>query len=193
MGWLVGARITASAIRVMVVCAALGTVLLNDSVALAEVVPGQRTFGFGPMLSLNSGAGATAGLHFAPIGVNVSGGYMPLFVFGTEKASSELRFNYYSSAELDADLVIGPLNPRRLIEISLLAGYKYNTHLAHGGSLGVVLSINITRKLAGTLTIGVAVHPEAEQALRRRGYPGDREPSLLWLRGGTGLALMFFP
>ena len=182
-----------SFVKVMLVVAALLAGVLHSAAARAEVVPGQRTFGFGPMLSLNSGAGATAGLHFAPIGVNVSGGYMPLFVLGTDKESSELRFNYYSSAELDADLVIGPLNPRRLIEISLLAGYKYNTHLAHGGSLGVVLSINITRKLAGTLTIGVAVHPEAEKALRRHGYPLDREPGLLWLRGGTGLALMFFP
>jgi hypothetical protein len=175
----------------MLAAATLLAGVLYGAAARAEVVPGQRTVGFGPMLSLSSGAGATASLHFAPIGVNVSGGYMPLFIFGTE--SQKLRFNYYSSAELDADLVIGPLNPRRLIEVSLLAGYKYNTHLAHGGSLGVALSINITRKLVGTLTIGLAVHPDAEQALRSKGYPLDREPGMPWLRGGTGFALMFFP
>lgn len=154
---------------------------------------GQRTFGFGPALGFYSGLGGLVSFETEPVGLVVSGGYMPVFVFGNEGAARRLTVDYYGSAQVNTDVLIGPVYEGKKVEIDLLGGYRYNTVLGHGGGLGVRFSIDVSRVLRLEFHWTPNVFPGALGRLRDRGYPANRDPSLPWLQGGLGAAVVVYP
>jgi hypothetical protein len=155
---------------------------------------GQRKFGVGPTVGFATGAGGLAGVVLPPVGLWVSGGYMPLFVFGNEhEASRTLTFNAYSSAQLSADLSILPWRPNDRVDIGLVLGYRYNTVLAHGVGGGFAVTYDLSKAIGLLLTFEYTVFPEAQGQLAGVGYPTDRDASLPWLQGGANVGLVLYP
>jgi len=128
-----------------------------------------------------------------PVGLVVSGGYVPLLVFGNEGQQRKFKANYYSSAQLNADVLIGPIYEGVKVDIDLLGGYRYNTVLGHGAGLGLRLSLDVSRAVRVVFHVTPNVFPKAAARLDARGYPPDRDAALPWLQGGVGVAAVFYP
>lgn len=154
---------------------------------------GQRHFGLGPALGFYSGMGGLVTLEAKPLGLVVSGGYMPVLVFGNEGEQRKFKANYYGSAQLNADLLIGPIFESAKVDIDLLGGYRYNTVLGHGVGLGLRLSLDVSRVVRVVLHWTPNVFPGAADRLGERGYPPTRDANLPWLQGGLGVAAVFYP
>ena len=155
---------------------------------------GQRSFGFGPFLGL-SGLGAAAGALIAPVGFWVSGGYVPILVFGNKHDTTRsLTFDGYSSAQLNLDVSVLPMIlAGGRIDAGIIAGYRYNTLLSHGFGAGVAITYDFSRTVVGFGSWELSVFPQAQDQLTNAGYPTDRDASLPWLQGGVNVGLMFFP
>jgi hypothetical protein len=137
--------------------------------------------------------GAALLARAAPIGLLLSGGYMPLLIFGNDSASDALRVNYYSSAQLNADLAIGPLSRHAKADLSLLLGYRYNSVLGHGVGAGIAIELWLSESVAATVLAGPSLFPSAQSRLDDHGYPSNRDAALPWLQSGAGVALSFYP
>jgi hypothetical protein len=156
---------------------------------------GQRSFGLGPNVGFGTGAGATIGTVFDPVGLWLSGGYIPVFVFGNKHdVDKTLTFDAYSSAQIDADVSMMPWHAGKRIDFGLLLGYRYNTLLGHGVSAGPGLQLDLSSALGLFFSITYSVFPAAQDRLApRAGYPTDRDASIPWLQGGGNLGLIFYP
>jgi hypothetical protein len=154
---------------------------------------GQRSFGFGPALGVYAGMGGLVTLKADPIGVAVSGGYMPVLVVGNDKADQSITFDYYGSGQLNADVLIGPLYTGRKVDVDLLFGYRYNTLLGNGVGAGVRFAMDVSRTLRLEFHWSPHFFPRAWHRLEEEGYPDDRTPSLPWFQGGLGAAAVFYP
>jgi hypothetical protein len=184
------------------VCAATW---LSSRPALAQTEPaagaaaprhfgGQRAFGLGPILGWGVGAGGTIGAVLSPVGLWLSGGYVPLFVIGNKHdAMKTLTFDAYSSAQLDADISIMPWHAGDRIDFGLIAGYRYNSLLGHGGGGGLVLTYDLSKALAIFGMVAYSVFPQAQDQLASRGYPTDRDAVIPWFQGGGTLGLLVYP
>jgi hypothetical protein len=152
---------------------------------------GQRTFGFGPTVGFYSGAGAMVGVG-ETLGLWLSGGYMPILITGTE--GNGIKYDFYNSAQANADLALTPWHPTFRSSIGMIAGYKYNTVLGHGGSAGITFSYDLNRLLALRALAGISIFPDAADHLRSdHGYPSYRDPALPWFQGGINLGLAIHP
>lgn len=172
--------------------AAVSSLLLAPALARAEERP-LRPFAIGPTAGFHSGIGASALFRPSPVGLAVSGGYMPVFIFGNESESKEVRLNYYSSLQLDADVVIGPILRNDKVDLSLILGYRYNSVLGHGAGAGIAIELPLSERWAVAIMIAPSIFPQASDQLAEHDYPSDRDPSLPWLQGGAGAALWFYP
>jgi hypothetical protein len=152
-----------------------------------------RSFAIGPIAGVYSGFGAAALLRAEPVGLWLSGGYMPLLIVGSESTSNATRFNFHSSVQMNADAVIGPVSRRGHTDLSLVVGYRYNSVLGHGVGAGIAIEIGIAEHWAATVLVGPSIFPSAESHLDDHGYPSDRDASLPWLQGGAGVTLAFVP
>jgi hypothetical protein len=93
---------------------------------------GQRSIGFGLGAGFYVGEGALVVLDAAPVGLMISGGYVPLFIFGNKVEGKDGTFDYFGSEQVNADLLIGPLYREKRVTIDLMLGYRYNTVLGSG-------------------------------------------------------------
>jgi hypothetical protein len=191
--------------RVLFLASALLAALLAfPSVARGQTSPtptddasrhfgGQRTFAFGPIVGLN-GTGALAGAQLAPVGLWVSGGYVPLLVFGNKHDTDRTpTLDAYGSAELNVDVSVLPILASPRIDAGVIAGYRYNSLLAHGVGAGVAMVYDLSPTFAVFLSVECNVFPQAQQQLTNAGYPGDRDPAIPWLQGGANVGLLVFP
>jgi hypothetical protein len=154
---------------------------------------GQRHFGLGPAIGLHSGMGGLLTIEAKPLGLVVSGGYMPLLVGGNEGEQRKAKIDYYGSAQLNADLLIGPIYEGVKVDIDVLGGYRYNTVLGHGAGLGLRLSLDVSRALRVAFHVTPNVFPKAADRLDARGYPPERDALFPWFQGGVGVAAVFYP
>jgi hypothetical protein len=155
----------------------------------------QRRLGFGPSVGFLSGTGLTVGGGGDIVRGWFTGGFMPIVIFAnTRTPERSPRLNYYSSWQINEDLAFHLLGRPR-IEASLLAGYKYNSVLGHGGGLGMSFLYDLGARVALQITAALAVFPSAQDRLDRdHAYPADRSPSLpTALQGGANVGLLFFP
>ena len=161
----------------------------------APAPPSQRRFGFGPTIGFLSGNGLTVGGGGDLVRGWFTGGFMPIVVFANARTPDRAgRVNYYNSLQINEDLAFH-LFDRPRVEGALLAGYKYNTVLGHGGGLGLSFLYDLGRRVELQFTAALAVFPAAKDRLDRdHGYPSDRVPALPpAIQGGANLALVFFP
>lgn len=127
------------------------------------------------------------------LGVWLSGGYMPLLLPGQDPGGGRSDYDFYSSAQGNADLALTLWHPKQRSSIGLIAGYKLNTHLGHGAGAGVTFAYDLNRTLALRGLGGFSVFPHAERELRKHDYPRDRDPVIPELQGGVNLGLAIYP
>jgi hypothetical protein len=154
---------------------------------------GQRSLGFGPALGAYTGAGGLLVLSAEPIGLMLSGGYVPLLIFGNEKEGKAVTFDYFGSAQLGGDVLIGPLWRSKRVTIDFMLGYRYNTALGSGIDGGVRIAYDLSRAFSLEGQLAPTIFPGAVGHLRDKGYPQDRDPAVPWLQGGMGAAIVFYP
>jgi hypothetical protein len=162
-----------------------------------ETVPphfgGQRSIGFGPVLGLSTGAGGMVELGLPPVALWLSGGYQPIMVFGNMQGSRAMTFDFFNSAQFNADVSFMPWHSGPRLDYGLLGGYRYDTVLGHGGGAGGVLTMDLGREVGLFASLELLAFPDAASAIRAQGYPGDRDPALPWLQGGANIGLLTYP
>jgi hypothetical protein len=189
-----GARAIGASTSSAFPAAALSIALLAAALpaSAAEDTP-VRSFAIGPIVGVYSGFGAAALLRVEPVGLWLSGGYMPLFIVGNESISNATQFDFLSSVQVNADGVIGPVSRRGRTDLSLVVGYRHNSVLGHGAGAGIAIEIGIAEHWTATVLVGPSIFPSAESQLDDHGYPSDRDAALPWLQGGASIALAFAP
>ncbi|MGH7440677.1 MAG: hypothetical protein ACRENE_33715 [Polyangiaceae bacterium] len=153
----------------------------------------QRSLGFGPIVGLDV-LGAAVGAQLDVVGLWITGGYAPVFVFGNRY--DELRTftaDYYGSGQVGADVTLMLLHPTPKLDAGLLLGYRYNSVLAHGIGFGAIAVLDFTPSLAGFLLVEPEVFPDAQSQINAAGYPSDRQASLPALQGGASVGLLVYP
>ena len=175
------------------VSSAAAAATAEDSDATAP--PGQRRFGVGATAGVYAGTGITMGGGGRLLKGWFSAGYIPVLVFANARTNDHaMRFNYYTSYQINEDLALHLLTLPR-VELALIIGYKYNTVLRHGGGIGVGGAYALGRRVGLQMSAGVALFPHAKDHLDHdQGYPVDRVPALTpALQGGVNVGLVFFP
>jgi fumarate reductase subunit D len=154
---------------------------------------GQRAFGFGPSF-IGWGAGGMAHIVLAPVGLLLSGGYVPLFILGNKHdAARTITFAVYSSAQLNAEVTIMPWQRGQRLDFGLVAGYKFNTVLGHGVGGGLALTYDLSKAFGLFGSVDYSVFPQTQDQLASRGYPTDRDASIPWLQGSGNLGVLLYP
>jgi hypothetical protein len=155
---------------------------------------GQRILGVGPTLGFYDGLGALMVIGGDPVGAVVSGGYAPVLIFGNQRLNKSITFDYYTSGQLNLDLLVAPWHVGKRTDLGIVAGYKYNSVLAHGFGVGFAAFVDLSATLALSAGVGFAGFPGAEDHLRQnQGYPTDRDPAIPWFQGGVQIALLVYP
>jgi hypothetical protein len=154
---------------------------------------GQRAFGVGPAIGFGTGAGGMVNLGLRPVGLWLSGGYQPVFVFGNEVGDRSMTFDFFNSAQVNADVSFMPWHSGPRIDYGIIGGYHYNTLLGHGGSAGAAVTMDLGRVVSLFASLELLAFPDATPDLRAHGYPGDRDPSVPWLQGGASVGLLAYP
>jgi len=157
-----------------------------------ESEQGQRSFGFGPTGGAFTGFGG--GLRIgSDYGVEAYGGWLPLVLTTKHGDSSDFDFNNTLMFSVHAYAVV--LAPTEQSSIGVLAGYKYNDLLGHGGAFGGYGLLDLNRSLVLHLTGGVLFFPDGEDSVREHdnvapdatyGFPGP------FLQVGANIGLMLF-
>jgi hypothetical protein len=155
---------------------------------------GQRQLGLGPLVGSWSGAGLSACAGLGPVKVWASGGYLPLLIFGNATADKAVRFNYYGSYQLGGDVAVRVRDHDR-VGLDLRLGYRFNSVLGHGGSAGVGVLYDLSRRVGLDFSAGLSIFPSGRDRLvREQGYPLDRTPALTPdLQAGGNVALVIYP
>jgi hypothetical protein len=162
-----------------------------------KIVPawqrGQRSFGLGLELGLNTGIGAALHLGTNNVGLYLAAGYGPFLISGNRRDTAKTPvFEIYGSTVVDADLYVMFARSGRA-SVGVLGGYSYSEFVKHGFNLGVALRYDYSSHLAFTAFGGATFLPSASDHLADRGYPMDVDPTMPWLHGGVNAGVVFYP
>jgi hypothetical protein len=138
---------------------------------------GQRVISFGPTAGFFNGFGG--GLRIGSgLGLEAFGGWLPLLITIKEEGKPA-DFDFNNTLMFSAHAYVVALEPTRRSSIGLLAGYKYNGLLEHGGTVGGFAVLDLNRSLALHLAGGAIYFPDGEDAIRaKQDIPDDATFSL---------------
>lgn len=124
---------------------------------------------------LHTGLSLGARLGLGDVGVELSGGYQPLFALWDGSADARDRhLDLGSSAQFGGELYVTPWHPSKKAAVGLKGGYRYNTVLHHGFAVAITYLATLSPRLAFEGLAGTQIFPGAESRLRRSiGVPGD--------------------
>jgi hypothetical protein len=141
-----------------------------------------------------NGIGGRMAVLLPPVGLWISGGYLPTLVFGSKSdAARPLTLDVYSTAQVNVDLSVTLLRIGPRLDGGLVSGYRYNTLLGHGEGGGITVTYDLSGRLALFWSAEAAVFPRAQARLDEAGYPSDRTAALPWLQWGANVGLLLFP
>jgi hypothetical protein len=161
----------------------------------AEVAPRDAALDRGPvsmLLHIGTFAGFGGGIAVGTrdIGVRGSAGWIPLLL------ASNSHLDFYSGFQTGADLYVRFFSPRPTTGIGGLAGYRYNTLLGHGITLGGYAQIALNRAFDVNVSAGFLFFPDGEDHLLREehlpagsqfAFPGPK------VNFGVSAGIAFFP
>ncbi|RLB65647.1 MAG: hypothetical protein DRI90_01440 [Deltaproteobacteria bacterium] len=153
----------------------------------------QRYLGFGPRLGLFWGFGAGLRVGAPQLGLDLSGGYVPLTLFNY-RWPTDLSLDGAHTGQLNLAAYLS-FRPMSQIVVGLTSGYRYNSLLGHGFCFGIDTHVNFGNKFALHLGAGPAIFPAGDDNYRREmdepdlgfGFP---RPAFQF---GTGTGLLYFP
>jgi hypothetical protein len=161
----------------------------------AEVKPRDITSDRGPvsvLLHIGTFAGFGGGLALGTrdVGIRGSAGWFPLLV------ASNSHLDFYSGFQTGADLYARFFSPGPAASLGGLAGYRYNTLLGHGITVGGYVQVALNRAFDVNVFAGFLFFPDGEDHLRREeqlpagsqfAFPGPK------VNFGVSAGIAFFP
>ncbi len=130
---------------------------------------GQEAFGFGAQLGFYNPNGVTVRVGARAIAVQVTAGFIPVLLSYGSSRSPDLKF--LMPFEVTPQLVIHAVTFKDDIRGALLLGYRYNTALGHGATLGAQIEKRVSRTVVLEGMWGLSYYPKASDHLR-----GDQVP-----------------
>ncbi len=147
----------------------------SEPVAESSNPPSNRG-GVGLVLAggLHTGLSLGARLGLGDVGVELSGGYQPLFALWKSNAGRDGHLDLGSSAQFGGELYVTPWHPSKKSAVGLKGGYRYNTVLHHGFAVAITYLATLSPRLAFEGLAGAQIFPGAESRLRQSlGIPGS--------------------
>ena len=153
----------------------------------------QRVFSFGPTAGFYHGFGG--GIRVGnPIGLEAFGGWLPLLL-SIQRPGETPEFDFRLTRQVGVDAYFIALTPTSRSAVGVLAGYKYNDLLSHGGTVAAFARLDLNHSLAVHLAGGPVYFPDGEEKLLAEddipddaefGFPG---PSLQF---GINVGLLLY-
>jgi hypothetical protein len=174
-------------VRALVVVAALASSARADD---------GKLFGVKATLGVYDGIGGGIRVGDARLGVQVIGGWQPLFVASQTDSSQPPDIDVYSTLQANADVYVLFSEPTPRSSIGMTVGYKGSTHLGHGAGIGFYVAIDAHERVSYFLIGGVTWFPNGEDQLRdKKSIAMDREFSFPGpaLNAGVNLGVDFAP
>jgi hypothetical protein len=156
----------------------------------------QRGFAILAAGGMLEGFGLGARVGTPRIGLDLSGGYLPVLATYSRDSQHSPKFKVLSSLQANATVVFGLCRPGRRTDMGVAIGYRYNDVLKHGFSAAFYLQYDIAEHWALNVFAGPAIFPKAENGIRKEaGWPaeGSVGSGMSWNQGGLGLQLAFYP
>lgn len=155
-----------------------------------DTVVGQRNVGFGPTAGQFNGLGGGLRLGTGSFGMEAFAAWQPVF-----SGEQDQLFDLVGTWQTSLHAYAAFLEPSEIVSIGVLAGYKYNDVLRHGGAVGGYFRYDLNRDLALMGHGGLSYFPDGESRMREELNLSDDEsldfpgPSL---QTGVNLSLFFY-
>jgi hypothetical protein len=126
---------------------------------------------------LTTGLAVGGQLRLDRLGIRASAGYNPVVIAVTDDETFKLEeVHVFSSLQVNADVFALPLEGARGVHLGLVGGYKYNSLLGNGFSVGVEAQIRRTRHFGYHILFGVGIFPDgSERVSEKRDLPADAD------------------
>jgi len=156
----------------------------------------QRGVGILAEIGFHTGFGVGARVGAGDFGARVSAGWNPIIVAIQKPDPAESDFDAASSLQINADVFALPIQGTERARVGAIGGYRYNSILGHGASLGGNAVVDLGPHLALDLLGGITWFPSGNARARDEfgvaaqddfGFPG---PELVY---AAELALIFYP
>ncbi|MEO7034354.1 MAG: hypothetical protein ABI548_10695 [Polyangiaceae bacterium] len=152
----------------------------------------QENFGFGAQLGFYNPSGLTVRAGVRAISLDVTAGFVPLLLdYGsTQNPSLKLLAPF----EVTPQVLIDVVNFKNDIRGGLRFGYRYNTALGYGLTVGGQIGKRVTKKLLLEGLWGISYYPHASDNLRGDQMPADTHFNLPPELGyGLSVGLLYYP
>ncbi|MET0791733.1 MAG: hypothetical protein ABW061_09455 [Polyangiaceae bacterium] len=168
----------------------------SSAVVLPKLAPEpQRNFGFGAQIGFYNPNGLSVRFGARAISVELTAGFAPLLVnYESYSARQDNELKFLMPFEVTPQFVIHAVTFKHEMRGNLLLGYRYNTALGHGATLGGELESSIGRKLVLQGLWGITYFPDAIDHLRGDQVPADASFHFPpWFGYGLSVGLLFYP
>lgn len=173
-----------------------GVAFAEETADAPESPPDPARSGFSPVLlaGWTEGLAAGAQVDLGRFAVRPSVGYLPVFaVLETSDPGEQPDIELLHSYQVNADALWYFASLSSGTRIGAGAGYRYNSVLGHGGSLGGYAEVAVASSvdLLGELTL--MLFPQARERLEDELDGGEHVPvnAIVGLQFGLGLGLKF--
>jgi hypothetical protein len=156
----------------------------------------QRGLAVFAALGLIDGLGAGVRVGTPRIGLDLSGGYLPILATYSQDTEHKPKYEVLSSFQANATAYFGLYRTGPRTDIGISAGYKYDTVLRHGVCAAFYMQYDVGEHWALHIFAGPAIFPKADDGIRDKAHwpaEGSVGSGLSWLQGGFGLSLAYFP
>lgn len=152
----------------------------------------QENFAFGPQIGFYNPNGLVLRLGARALSLDVTAGFVPVVVAYGPSQSSSLKF--LLPMEVTPQLLIHVLTFRDDVRGGLRLGYRYNTALGHGATLGGQIAKRISPRFQLEGLWGVTYYPHASRELRGEEFPEGTNFNFPPEFGyGLSVGLLYYP
>lgn len=175
----------------------LSFVALAVSSSPARADDGQRSpaLGIAADIGFYNGVGAGGQVTAGMLGLRATAGWNLVLVTAGDEAEVD-SIHAFSTGQLNADLLLLPIQPRPGVQLGAALGYKYNTLLGHGVGLAFDAQLARSRSLSWHLIGGVAYYPSGDERVRDREDLSGSDlnfPFGSGLQSGASFGITFHP
>jgi hypothetical protein len=166
----------------------------TTSATPAEVRPEapQENFGFGAQLGSYSPSGVLVRAGARALSLDVTAGFVPLLLDYGNPQSPSLKL--LAAFEITPQVLIDVVNFKNDIRGGMRFGYRYNTVLGYGVTLGGQIGKRVTKRLLLEGYGGTSYYPRAADNLRGDQVPAGTSFNLPPQLGyGLSVGLLYYP
>jgi hypothetical protein len=152
----------------------------------------QENFGFGAQLGFYNPSGLTVRAGARALSLDVTAGFVPLLLDYGSAQNPSLKL--LAPFEITPQVLIDVVNFKDDLRGGLRLGYRYNTALGYGLTVGGQIGKRVTKKLLLEGLWGISYYPRASDNLRGDQVPvGTRFNFPPELGYGLSVGLLYYP